>query len=560
MRRDDRLGGGREWAGRRAPGRAAARPRTQGARARALAGGDASARRDRGDAARRRPARRRRMGGRRMRRGDLRRRRAPRVRAGRDRCGRRGQARRGGRPLRAAPLHPLQRRRGLGAGPSRRAAEGLPRRQAPRRAAAGAARHALDDPALRPPHRRDGDRPDQHRAAARHARDAEPRRRRAGHRRRARARPSRAPGRARDRRRPARRRRARRDRAGAAAARALQRARRRAAGQPGARSGDARARRLSARRRRRLRGRRAAAAGPGRQRGSGARHPVGISAPALAGLKGYSTERSPPMLSVPHAVPREVRGLPRRRVYLGEGLTFEVSCRGRTIAAEAVDLTLEGLGLALTRVPLMPLEGEVVSVRYTGRGAIGATQEAVVAHAGSLRSGARVLPRIGLALLGEHAHDAGVRWPCPDALPAFAVAACPWFYREHARFRVLALGAYGMTLQAEHTALLRGIELDFEVHLPFVGVQTARGRMLSARDVAWIDPPRTLHNAFSRYLLAGDDALTPARLRAGGLHVGSIEPAVGFGYASTTADHEAILALRLHAHQAEGHLRDATVD
>jgi GNAT superfamily N-acetyltransferase len=260
------------------------------------------------------------------------------------------------------------------------------------------------------------------------------------------------------------------------------------------------------------------------------------------------------MLTVTPTVAREVRALPRRRVFLGEGLTFELICRGRTIAAEAIDLTLEGLGLALTHAPLLPLPGEVVTVRYTGPGASGATHEAVVAHTGSLRSGERVFPRVGLTLLGEH-HDPGVRWPCPDALPAFAVASCPWFYREQVRMRVLAVGAAGMTLCAESTALLRGMELDFVVHLPFIGAQTARGRVMSAHNVAWVDPPRSFHNALARYLLAADDALTPARLRAGGLDVGSVEYAVGYGYATSTADREAVLALRLRAHQAEGSLQ-----
>jgi GNAT superfamily N-acetyltransferase len=126
--------------------------------------------------------------------------------------------------------------------------------------------------------------------------------------------------------------------------------------------------------------------------------------------------------------------------------------------------------------------------------------------------------------------------------------------------RVTAVGADGMTLRAEHTPLLRGMEVEFDLHLPFIGVETVSARVLSAREVRWVEPPRTLHNALARYLLATDEALTPARLRAGGLQVGSVEHAVSVGYATTTADREAILALRLRAHQAEGHLRDATVD
>ena len=63
----------------------------------------------------------------------------------------------------------------------------------------------------------------------------------------------------------------------------------------------------------------------------------------------------------------------------------------------------------------------------------------------------------------------------------------------------------------------------------------------------------------SDYLLATDSTLTPALLRASGLAVGSVEQAVTYDYATTPADHEEILALRLRAHQAHGHLEAASV-
>ena len=44
----------------------------------------------------------------------------------------------------------------------------------------------------------------------------------------------------------------------------------------------------------------------------------------------------------------EFRSLQRRRVYLGEGLRFEVLRRDQRLDAEAIDLTSEGLGLAIT--------------------------------------------------------------------------------------------------------------------------------------------------------------------------------------------------------------------
>src|SRR5207249_3189108 len=72
-------------------------------------------------------------------------------------------------------------------------------------------------------------------------------------------------------------------------------------------------------------------------------------------------------------------------------------------------------------------------------------------------------------------------------------------------------------------------------------------------------PSRELLKAVSEYLLTGDQRLTPASLRDGGLAVGSVEHAVTYGYASTDEDYEQILALRLHAHQAEGHLATESI-
>jgi GNAT superfamily N-acetyltransferase len=189
-----------------------------------------------------------------------------------------------------------------------------------------------------------------------------------------------------------------------------------------------------------------------------------------------------------------------------------------------------------------------------------------------MRSGARTLVRLGLSLLSDVSSPPAVerravaRYPCPDVLPAFAGAACPWLLGERLRFRILAVGAAGMTLaisKADAPPLPRA-ELDFELHLPFVGVAHGRGRLAAMRrdelGVAWIEPPRGRLEALSQYLLAGDTTLTPAALRTGGLPVGSIEPVVSYDCATSTADYEDILALRLHAHWAEGHLVSQSID
>ena len=272
--------------------------------------------------------------------------------------------------------------------------------------------------------------------------------------------------------------------------------------------------------------------------------------------------------------PTNSRSLDRRRVYIGEGLSFQIESETAWLEAEAIDITHAGLGVAIVLATdvTLPAVGEVVTVRYTGRGASGDRQQAVVRHVGSLQTGRGTLPRIGLSLLADTSRVAdvdrreGVRDPCPEALAAFAASSCPWFFGETLHFRIVQVGAGGMTLRTTqpYPPLPPRAELDFELHLACIAHQRGRARLTSARrdevnggleiGAAWVDPPRELLSALSRYLLAGDPQLTPAALRAGGLPVRGVEEAVTYDYAVSDADYEEILALRLHAHQAEGHM------
>jgi hypothetical protein len=272
--------------------------------------------------------------------------------------------------------------------------------------------------------------------------------------------------------------------------------------------------------------------------------------------------------SAPLLAPRpdDARSWERRLVYLGENLTFELRHGEAVLATEAIDLTSAGLGLAVVEPPAaIPGLGDTVSVHYSGPGASGACQDAVVRHTGALRSGQRVLPRIGLSLVPGPVAAA----PChviPGALPAVAAARCPWFFAERLSFAVEAIGAGGMRLRSLRygAPLIAGAELEFELHLPLVGVQAARGRLTSVRrqdvDVAWIEPSRAFQKAISRYLLSADETLNPVRLRASGLAVGGIEHAFSYDCASTPEDMNEILALRLLAQQTEGHLTGATIE
>ena len=212
----------------------------------------------------------------------------------------------------------------------------------------------------------------------------------------------------------------------------------------------------------------------------------------------------------------DLRSLQRRSVYLGEGLEFEVLRGDQRLVAEAIDLTCEGLGLAVTGGD-PPAPGELVNVRCN---ASDTELRAVVRHVGRVRD----LPRIGLALVPDAPHAGGTRFDCPPTQPAFATAASPWFPGERLRFRIVRAGADGMTLRAARptVALLSGMELEFDLHLAFAADQRARGRVTAVRrpyiDVEWVDPARTLHHALADYLLAarpGAHARRAAAWRAG---------------------------------------------
>jgi GNAT superfamily N-acetyltransferase len=192
-------------------------------------------------------------------------------------------------------------------------------------------------------------------------------------------------------------------------------------------------------------------------------------------------------------------------------------------------------------LPEAPALGRRVEVRYTGRGASGAAQQAIVKHVRTLRG----RPWIGLALLPARAETVEF----PAAVPAFATAACPWFFRETLRARIVGLGARSMTIDTD-TPLLAGTTLDFDLHLAFAGTHRVSGRVTGARRVEFTDVPGGL----AEYLLGADATLTPALLRGAGISVRSI--GARYGYASSRVEYDEILRLRLRAHLAEGHAID----
>ncbi len=78
-----------------------------------------------------------------------------------------------------------------------------------------------------------------------------------------------------------------------------------------------------------------------------------------------------------------LRSQPRRRVYLGEGLTFELRSRVSRLDAEAVDVSADGMGLVVSGGAVMLAIGEVVTL---SRGDVQVS--AVVRRVGRLRGAA----------------------------------------------------------------------------------------------------------------------------------------------------------------------------
>ena len=91
----------------------------------------------------------------------------------------------------------------------------------------------------------------------------------------------------------------------------------------------------------------------------------------------------------------DFRSLARRRVYLGEGLRFELAREDARLASEVVDMSAGGLGIAvLAPAPALPAVGERVTVHPTAHEAAHA---AVVRHVGRVRD----LPLLGLSLVPD---------------------------------------------------------------------------------------------------------------------------------------------------------------
>ena len=236
---------------------------------------------------------------------------------------------------------------------------------------------------------------------------------------------------------------------------------------------------------------------------------------------------------------RDARSLPRRRVYLGEGLTLRdrVSRRLARRPRRSTSPTKASASRCVLATDVDDAGGRARSSPSATRGA-GApaiasrrwcdTSAACRPAGGRSRgSGSRWCPTT--TRVADVDRREGVRYPCPEALPAFAAARVPVVLRRdaalpHRRGRRRRDDAAHDARRIRRCC--RGRSSTSSCTSRRSPVESGRGRLTSVRrdeadggfevGVAWVDPPRELLNALSRYLLAGDDdadARDPARRR-----------------------------------------------
>ena len=229
----------------------------------------------------------------------------------------------------------------------------------------------------------------------------------------------------------------------------------------------------------------------GKLRRADSRVRAGLPAPCVRRLTYQVPAGRPPdrdMLTDTHTS----RSLERRRVYLGEGLTFEIEVRdglaggrgdrphprgprrrgdprhGRHDAGGGRESSASATRGAGPRAP--------ASRRWCGTSAVCRPRAGRCRGSGSrsCRDDQRSPTSIG-------ARASAIR--APRRCAAFAAASCPWFFGETLHFRIVQVGAGGMTLRTTHPdpPLPPRAELDLELHLASIAHERGRARLTSVR-------------------------------------------------------------------------------
>jgi hypothetical protein len=272
------------------------------------------------------------------------------------------------------------------------------------------------------------------------------------------------------------------------------------------------------------------------------------------------------------------RAITRRRLYVGDGLGVRIHRDdGAPLVGEVIDLSPHGMGIALaTDLANAPAVGDAVVMEYAPRHAPAVTLHAEVAHAVGARIVGRPMVRLGLAVLPSPSSThlrvadrrAHARFACADTMPLAASAPSPVFFGETLYFQVRDISARGLTLTTSlrNKEIVKGLALALRVVVPLLGELHAAATVTSVRHVGdrfrvgvrFREPQSALSAALAEYVLMTSPMATPHALRAAGFALASMECAVAWDYATSRADYERILHLRLEAHRHEGRWQDRT--
>lgn len=159
------------------------------------------------------------------------------------------------------------------------------------------------------------------------------------------------------------------------------------------------------------------------------------------------------------------------------------------MSGEIINLSPEGLGIAVSDAGAsLPVEGERITLRHTGRGTSGLSHRVTVTHVGQGTFGGRKLPHIGVAFARESTFDPtvnrtnGERHSSLTAFPIVVSAESPLFFREWLHFAVREIGPGGMSLTTSirNKGLIPGLRLNVDVNHS-TSVNLSRGNSRRSR-------------------------------------------------------------------------------
>lgn len=164
------------------------------------------------------------------------------------------------------------------------------------------------------------------------------------------------------------------------------------------------------------------------------------------------------------------------------------------------------------------------------------------------------------------------RWMCSEDFYPTCVSPTPGRYNEYIYFQIRDISRSGFQLvcSLRNKYLIPGTQLNLTASFPMVGdlsvpvrvarigISSERGKDYLVVGTEFIDVSQTTRNIIGQYLLQFTDAESLEDLRHAGFFPRSVSRGTDFYFLKTETDYEAVLALRLRAHQVGGTVDDRT--